>query len=208
MRITPYIQIVIQLICVSSQVERPTNIAQNDIKVVFALAGLRLREQPNLYSKNQVTIPYGSELEILNKIDGKIKIDYFTSGEWVEVKWQGKKGYVFDGYLLNKKEFNRFNKAYRYLQARSLDKKKNQRYKYFLKYEPNMKGIPSSIFYLEKKSNSNFTVYTFMPEKYKLRAKFGLKSRSRADEDSINVAFHYLLEPYQKKIRGCIPNEV
>lgn len=141
----------------------------NEVKFVFAAAGLRLREAPDLKSKNIITIPYGSEVEILRKTGIGLSVDAYTSGEWVEAKWKDKTGYAFDGYLLDKKEFARYEKAYKYVQQRLVGRKEIKEYNIslkYLKYDRIDKASPVPMLFLQIKSNSNFTVVTFMLEKY------------------------------------------
>ncbi len=98
--------------------ESTTPTKPNEVKYVFAAAGLRLREAPDLKSKNNITLPYGSEVEILRKTGNTLSINYYLSGEWVEAKWKDKTGYAFDGYLLDKREFARFDKVFQFVKKK------------------------------------------------------------------------------------------
>lgn len=95
---------------------------------ISSVKGLRLREAPNLESKNKITIPYGElitilesekKIEIINGVDtlcerkhnnscfgigGWVTINGI-SGRWVEVNWKDYTGYTFDGYLMNEDDF-------------------------------------------------------------------------------------------------------
>jgi hypothetical protein len=71
------------------------------LRFVAAPSGLRLRETPDVKGKLVVTAPYSSSVELLKKqpaapktltIEGK-------KGKFVYVQYEGKKGYVFDGFL-------------------------------------------------------------------------------------------------------------
>lgn len=137
----------------------------NEVKYVFAAAGLRLREAPDLNAKNIITLPYGTEVEILRKTGSSLSINYYMSGEWVEAKWKDKTGYAFDGYLLDKKEFQNFDIANRYVQLKFLDKLKNEKSSVLSKYRLDEKWKVSDIYFKSKESNSNFTIYTFFPVK-------------------------------------------
>lgn len=150
----------------SQSIKNFTTPAQpNEVKYVFAAAGLRLREAPDLNAKNLVTLPYGAEVEILRKTGITLSLDAYTSGEWVEVKWKDKTGYAFDGYLLDKKEFQNFDIANRFVQLKFLDKLKNKKSSVLSKYRLDEKWKVSDIYFKSKESNSNFTIYTFFPVK-------------------------------------------
>jgi hypothetical protein len=143
-------------------IKEPTTLTKpNEVKYVFAAAGFRLREAPDLKAKNLITIPYGSEVEILRKTGNTLSINYYLSGEWVEVKWKDKTGYAFDGYLLDKKEFARFDKVFQFVKNKISDKIKNKNLS--SQYRIDEKWHWSQIQFSQKKFNSNFTVYTFIP---------------------------------------------
>ena len=155
--------------CSQSKKNSTTPAQPNEVKYVFAAAGIRLRESPDLKSKNILTIPYGSEVEILRKTGITLSLDAYTSGEWVEAKWKDRTGYAFDGYLLDKKEFARYEKAYKYVQQRLVGRKEIKEYSIslkYLKYDKIDEASPVPLFFLQIRSNANFTVVTFIPEKY------------------------------------------
>ena len=115
--------------------EKPRNVAiaetipiRTKSMYIASAKGLRLREAPNLESKNKITIPYGelitilesdNKIEIINGVDtlcerkhnnscfgigGWVTINGI-SGRWVEVNWKDYTGYAFDGYLMNEDDF-------------------------------------------------------------------------------------------------------
>lgn len=160
---------IILVFCFSIHCNQPTKepitlTQPNKVKYVFAAAGLRLREAPDLKSKNIIALPYGSEVEILRKTGIALSLDAYTSGEWAEVKWKDKTGYAFDGYFLDKREFARFDKVFQFVKRKLSEKQKEYGFSY--KYQIDKNWDTSRIQFNQKKSNSRFTVYTFMPEKY------------------------------------------
>jgi len=69
-----------------------------EIFYITANSGLSLRKASNLRSKKLLTIPYGSQVQLLSRpthtdltIDGK-------SGAMIEVDYQGARGFIFNGY--------------------------------------------------------------------------------------------------------------
>lgn len=69
---------------------------------VMALSGLNLREKPN--GDKLVTIPYRAEVErVGTQTYGAMKVQeikgYDVKGDWVKVRYKGKEGYVFSGFL-------------------------------------------------------------------------------------------------------------
>ena len=70
---------------------------------VMALSGLKMRDLPSLKGKKILTIPYNGEVEVIATGFGALKVkeleDFYIEGEWVQVSYNGKEGYVFDGYL-------------------------------------------------------------------------------------------------------------
>ena len=70
---------------------------------VMALSGLKMRDLPSLKGKKILTIPYNGEVEVIATGFGALKVkeleDFYIEGEWVQVSYNGKEGYVFNGYL-------------------------------------------------------------------------------------------------------------
>jgi uncharacterized protein YgiM (DUF1202 family) len=65
---------------------------------VTADKGLTMREEPGVSSKAIVVIPNGSDVKIIQKGDKEETIGDKTS-PWFQVEWNGKKGWVFGGFL-------------------------------------------------------------------------------------------------------------
>ena len=72
---------------------------------VMALSGLKMRDLPSLKGKKILTIPYNGEVELIDTGEsyGELTIqelkDFYIKGEWVKVRYDGKEGFVFNGYL-------------------------------------------------------------------------------------------------------------
>lgn len=69
---------------------------------VMAVSGLKMRATPN--GKQLLTIPYNGKVEKIEaKGYGDLNVeelkDFFIKGEWVKIKYNGKEGFVFSGYL-------------------------------------------------------------------------------------------------------------
>lgn len=105
---------------------------------VIASSGLRMRESPNLESKKIVTIPFASKVKILSR-DGAQQEIHGIRGNWLEVDWNEKRGWVFDGYL---RSFN----------PESLRKKASEHYRALIRKEMDS---PEQFFqaYLPRSSN-------------------------------------------------------
>lgn len=67
---------------------------------VLALSGLRLRDQPGPNAGVVATLPYGATVVAQEEQNHSrsATVDKL-GGYWTKVAWQGKTGYVFDGYL-------------------------------------------------------------------------------------------------------------
>lgn len=75
-----------------------------------------MRKESNLNSEIICTIPFKDKVEIITKSNENIKIDNI-SGNWEKILWNGKSGWVFNGYLKEKQKsdpyvFYLFNKMY------------------------------------------------------------------------------------------------
>ena len=74
---------------------------------VWSLSGLPLKQKPDVKSKNLLIIPYGKTVSVLALtgkqvqvlFSNKVESYYELSGEWVNVSYKGKPGYVYDGFL-------------------------------------------------------------------------------------------------------------
>jgi hypothetical protein len=79
---------------------------QGDKLYVFAHSGLVLRGQPDPQGAKIMTIPSASVVEVIDpapfRLAHSVKEDcgLLIPGYWVEVSFEGKTGYLFDGYLL------------------------------------------------------------------------------------------------------------
>jgi len=71
---------------------------QNNFRWVVAGTGLRLRTEPALTSPKIILIPAGEQIELLNTLPETINIDNI-SGNWIQIKWNTKTGWVFSGYI-------------------------------------------------------------------------------------------------------------
>lgn len=67
---------------------------------VGSKAGLNMRERPDVKGKVITSIPLLSKLELVEEKDGRETIDGIT-GNWARITWNGKTGWVFNGYLEN-----------------------------------------------------------------------------------------------------------
>lgn len=139
-----FIYIFVLLFCRNNEIrETPSLPVTLPKKIVFAKSGLRLRTLPDLLSKSILTIPFGSEIEILHTLEEKVYIDW-KAGKWLKVKYKENIGYAFDGYLMEYKEFRQFNKIDRFV-------RKNSKI--------------TTITFAGKLTNMNYTVYQFDPKK-------------------------------------------
>ncbi len=80
------------------------NFELNENFHVMALSGLRMRATPELKGKTILTIPYDAAVEQVDNGDyGILEVeeikDFVVKGNWMKVRYEGKEGYVFNGYL-------------------------------------------------------------------------------------------------------------
>ncbi len=66
--------------------------------VVNISDGLRMRETPDTSGKVIVVIPDKAEVKFISEKSETVTIGS-TTGKWTEIEWQGKKGWVFGGFL-------------------------------------------------------------------------------------------------------------
>lgn len=93
-----------------------------EIRYVNADNGLFLRETPNPGSKHVDKLVYGTALEVTERTNLKLDVrdnNDIISGEWVKVKCtddlhNNRTGYVFNGFLSNKKLKKRFDVDFEY----------------------------------------------------------------------------------------------
>lgn len=97
------------LVTIINKAEAQAGTAAKSVKV-WLLDGANLKSKPADKSKTIATIPYGTIVKPV-KIDGEPKgftVDFNTAalkepyqlkGKWIKVAFNGKQGYLFDGYL-------------------------------------------------------------------------------------------------------------
>lgn len=80
--------------------EMPGMIAQPESNALWVIEkqGLRMRETPDQGGNVLGVIPYGAKVKYFSK-QGEATTISGTSGTWANVEWDGKKGWVFDGFL-------------------------------------------------------------------------------------------------------------
>jgi Bacterial SH3 domain len=67
---------------------------------VCASGGLNLREKPDLTGKALMRIGFGEMVTVLADTNPVVAITSESiEGEWVKVRWKGKDGYMFNGFL-------------------------------------------------------------------------------------------------------------
>ncbi len=76
------------------------NYTTNDELYVYAPSGLKLRSTPDGETV-LATIPFGAKLKVLEqrKVLPQIKTVDGLNGYWAKISYEGKTGYIFDGYL-------------------------------------------------------------------------------------------------------------
>ena len=114
------IVVILNLMC-SEMTSQNLNYSIGDKLYTYALSGLKLREQPTLNSKVLHVIEFGQKVQITdiikNENEERIEIDNIK-GNWVAIKFNEIKGYVFDGYLskLPNNPLNPKNLKFKYLE--------------------------------------------------------------------------------------------
>ncbi|MBX7243583.1 MAG: SH3 domain-containing protein [Bacteroidia bacterium] len=79
--------------------------AAGDELNVLSLSGLNLRQTPDEKGTKIITIPYGSKVKVLseklreNPFQTEECKGYSFTGHWVKISYNGKEGFIFDGYL-------------------------------------------------------------------------------------------------------------
>src|SRR4030042_2221892 len=74
---------------------------------ITAGQGLYMREAPDEKSKKIETIPYGKEVTFIEE-SGEDVTMLNTTGKWTKIEWNGKKGWVFGGFLNDEPQYNFF----------------------------------------------------------------------------------------------------
>ena len=65
---------------------------------VLAVNGLNMRSQPESKSRVVTKVPYGKQVEILEKTDNELQLGW-VQDNWYKVRFRGREGYIFGGYL-------------------------------------------------------------------------------------------------------------
>jgi uncharacterized protein YgiM (DUF1202 family) len=65
---------------------------------VLAVNGLNMRSQPESKSRVVTKVPYGKQVEILEKTDNQLQLGW-VQDKWYKVRFRGREGYIFGGYL-------------------------------------------------------------------------------------------------------------
>jgi len=71
---------------------------KDNIRIVTAVKGLRMRQAPGSSGKVVTLIPFKETVTLLEEKDDSIDIAGKT-GKWTRVTWKGKTGWVFGGFL-------------------------------------------------------------------------------------------------------------
>ena len=71
---------------------------EDKFAVVKAVGGLNMRSAPTVSAEKIITIPAGSRVKIVSLSDKKERVGK-TMDFWAQVDYEGKKGWVFNGYL-------------------------------------------------------------------------------------------------------------
>lgn len=68
---------------------------------VVAHSGLKLRVAPSADASTLKIIPYGEEVSVIHSSESTSLSDRINwlDGQWIEVEYEGVRGYVFDGFL-------------------------------------------------------------------------------------------------------------
>ncbi|MEM1319981.1 MAG: SH3 domain-containing protein [Bacteroidota bacterium] len=70
-----------------------------DLYAVSAPSGLSLRAAPSLLSSKILAVPFGKLVTVCSEFRTNAEEISGTEGQWVKAFYQGKEGYMFDGYL-------------------------------------------------------------------------------------------------------------
>lgn len=89
------------LVCKKAAMEdTPGMIAQPESSALWVIEkqGLRMRDSPDQAGNVLGMVPYGTKVKWFSK-QGETMTISGASGKWAHVEWDGKKGWVFDGFL-------------------------------------------------------------------------------------------------------------
>ncbi|RPJ06148.1 MAG: SH3 domain-containing protein, partial [Spirochaetaceae bacterium] len=73
-----------------------------NIRFVTADDGLRMRSQPSLTADIVTVLPFNAEVTLMSETGTEMEIDG-ARGKWSRISWQEKNGWVFGGFLSEKK---------------------------------------------------------------------------------------------------------
>lgn len=90
--------------------------ASDNVKYVMAAGGLRMRDAASAKGKKLGTIPEETAVEVIEETGKPLTISDKT-GKWTKVKWDGKEGWVFGGFLVTKKELEETKKKHPLLRS-------------------------------------------------------------------------------------------
>lgn len=65
---------------------------------VMAVNGLNMRSQPDGHSRVVTKVPFGKQVEILERTDVELQLGWVTEN-WYKVRFRGREGFIFGGYL-------------------------------------------------------------------------------------------------------------
>lgn len=65
---------------------------------VLAVNGLNMRSQPESKSRVVTKVPYGKQVEIIEKTDNELQLGW-VKDNWYKIRFRGREGYIFGGYL-------------------------------------------------------------------------------------------------------------
>ncbi|WP_299452244.1 SH3 domain-containing protein [uncultured Microscilla sp.] len=102
MKITLFKSIILGALClwIATAQAQPSSLVINEAYYyVFAPNGLILRQSPNTSTKKIAKLPYGTKVKYLAGVPSKQIIVDNLKGGMAKVSYQGKTGYVFEGYL-------------------------------------------------------------------------------------------------------------
>jgi hypothetical protein len=89
-----------------------------DTLIVLANGGLKLREKPFQTSNTLLIVPDNTEVVVIEIDPNHVKINNIW-GSWVKTKYMGKEGWLFDGFLIEKRKIS--NSIENKLNCKSID---------------------------------------------------------------------------------------
>jgi len=90
--------IFISTLCLS--LTKANNVIGEQFLSVSATSGLSMRMAPGLSAEKIMIIPHGAEVEVILRDENPLEETVeWTKGQWTYVEYDGRRGYVFDGFL-------------------------------------------------------------------------------------------------------------